>query len=99
MQKLILVQSALLLNNDSLVRFIPNANYNGTSTFEFRAWDKSSGTIGGTTNPFALGGNTSISSEVKTATITINSVMCSNYWKQNYSYRWRCKLCIYNKWF
>lgn len=66
--------SALLLNSDSLVRFIPNVNFNGTSSFEFRAWDKSTGVVGGTTNPFILGGNTSVSSEVKTATITVNPV-------------------------
>jgi|GEM_PF-6079255 len=72
--KINLSTNALLLDSDSLVRFIPNTNFNGTSTFEFRAWDKSSGTIGGTTNPFALGGNNSISSDVEIATITINSV-------------------------
>ena len=72
--KVSLSSKALLLDSNSLVRFIPNENFFGTSTFEFRAWDKSSGTVGGTTDPYALGGNSSVSAEVKTASITINAI-------------------------
>lgn len=69
-----LASNALLLDADSLVRFVPDANYNGTSSFSFRAWDKSTGTVGGTTDPYALGGNTSVSATVQTVTVTIDPV-------------------------
>ncbi|MFY4787916.1 VCBS domain-containing protein [Aliarcobacter butzleri] len=72
--KVSLASKALLLDSNSLVRFIPNENFFGTSTFEFRAWDKSSGIVGGTTDPYLLGGNSSVSAEVKTASITINAI-------------------------
>jgi hypothetical protein len=40
--------SALLLANTptTLVRFVPNANYNGSATITFRAWDQTEGTAG-----------------------------------------------------
>ncbi|WP_148571735.1 VCBS domain-containing protein [Aliarcobacter cryaerophilus] len=72
--KVSLSSKALLLDSNSLVRFIPNENFFGTSTFEFRAWDKSSGIVGGTTDPYALGGNSSVSAEVKIASIIINPI-------------------------
>ncbi|WP_019499802.1 DUF4347 domain-containing protein [Pseudanabaena sp. PCC 6802] len=36
----------LLLDGTDSIRFIPNANYNGTPTFTFKAWDKYVGTAG-----------------------------------------------------
>ena len=35
---------------------------------------KSSGIVGGTTDPYALGGNSSVSAEVKIASIIINPI-------------------------
>lgn len=72
--KINLGSSALLLDSNSLLRFIPNENFYATSTFEFRAWDKSSGVVGGVTDPYKLGGNSSLSVEIKTSTITINPI-------------------------
>lgn len=63
--------AARLLSANDSVRFVPTANYHGTSTFTFRAWDQSSGTAGGTLNPNVLGGTTVISSASDTASITI----------------------------
>ncbi|MBR8829914.1 MAG: hypothetical protein N5P05_000544 [Chroococcopsis gigantea SAG 12.99] len=37
---------ALLLDSSDRIRFVPNANYNGISTFSFRAWDRTSGSRG-----------------------------------------------------
>ena len=36
--------------NTHKIRFVPNADYVGSSSFNFKAWDKSSGTVGGTAN-------------------------------------------------
>ncbi|MFN6053718.1 MAG: Ig-like domain-containing protein, partial [Planctomycetia bacterium] len=66
--------SALLLDGTDSIRFLPDANFNGTATFLFRAWDKSSGVAGGTSDPFALGGNTALSVAEETATITVSAV-------------------------
>ncbi|NBR07350.1 MAG: DUF4347 domain-containing protein, partial [Planctomycetes bacterium] len=66
--------SALLLDGTDSIRFLPDANFNGTATFLFRAWDKTSGTAGGTSDPFALGGNTALSVAEETATITVTAV-------------------------
>jgi uncharacterized delta-60 repeat protein len=37
---------ALLLDSTTKIRFVPNANYNGTATFTFRAWDQTLGASG-----------------------------------------------------
>lgn len=63
-----------LLDSSDLMRFIPNADYNGNATINFRAWDKSSGSAGNTTNPFSLGGNTSVSTQEDSINITINPI-------------------------
>ena len=48
---------------------------NGTSTFSFRAWDRTQGTIGGTFDTTGnLGGIGAFSSNTKIATITVNAV-------------------------
>ncbi|MEN9763041.1 MAG: hypothetical protein RI906_2867, partial [Pseudomonadota bacterium] len=66
--------NARLLDASDRVRFVPNAHYNGNSSITFRAWDKSSGVAGDTTNPSALGGNTAVSSVSDTASIAIQAV-------------------------
>lgn len=55
--------SARLLPSDSLtrVRFIPVAGYSGTVRFTFHAWDRFSGTSGGTVNLSSTGGSTAFS--------------------------------------
>ncbi|WP_369408046.1 VCBS domain-containing protein [Kordiimonas gwangyangensis] len=66
--------SARLLDSTSLVRFVPDADYNGTATFTFRAWDQTSGSIGGTADVSTNGGTTAFSTATDTASVTINSV-------------------------
>lgn len=64
------------LQTDTRVRFVPNADYNGTSDITFRAWDTTNGTPNGTTgvNASNNGGTSSFSSTSATATITVNPV-------------------------
>ncbi|MBD2048868.1 DUF4347 domain-containing protein, partial [Coleofasciculus sp. FACHB-64] len=61
-----------------LIRFFPNADFNGTVTsgITFRAWDASDGLASGTTgvNPGVGGGASSFSLNAETASIIINSV-------------------------
>jgi len=70
--------SARLLAADANTRvyFQPNADFNGTvsDAITFRAWDRTSGSNGGTGNASANGGNTPFSTTSDTATITVNGV-------------------------
>ncbi|TAN53603.1 MAG: tandem-95 repeat protein, partial [Methylococcaceae bacterium] len=71
--------AALLLNNDagSYVRFLPNADWNGTATFGFRAWDQTVHGVnaaGTTADITANGGSSEFSSNTGTASITVSSV-------------------------
>lgn len=63
--------NALLLDGAGKIRFIPNANYNGTASFSYKGWDMSAGTSGGTADTTA--GN-AFSSASDTAGITVNPV-------------------------
>lgn len=56
------------------VRFVPNANFNGTSTFGFYAWDRTSGVNGDTANATTRGGATAFSAAAAGATITVTPV-------------------------
>ena len=62
--------SALLLSQTDLLRFIPNANYNGTASFEFRAWDQSDNSNDTSNN----GGTTAFSTSIATGIIIINNI-------------------------
>lgn len=55
-----------------LIRFVPNLNYSGTDTFAFKAWDKSSGSAGGTAD--TTGGSTAFSSSSDTASVVVSAV-------------------------
>jgi hypothetical protein len=71
----LLATQALLLDSTDSVRFIPNTDWNGTSTFTYRAWDKTGGTTAGTYVVIsATGGATPYSSDTGTAQITVNAV-------------------------
>ena len=69
---------ATLLNADALtrVRFVPNADFNGTVSggLSFRAWDRTSGTAGTTANTTSNGGVTAYSSGLASADATVTSV-------------------------
>ena len=70
--------SARLLAADAStsVRFVPNANFNGTVSngITFRAWDQTTGAAGGTADTTTSGGTTAYSSATAGASITVNSV-------------------------
>ena len=69
-----LTNGSLLLDESHKLRFVPNADYQGSANFTFRAWDKSSGNAGETVDTSATGGSTAFSSTADTATININGV-------------------------
>ncbi len=68
--------AARLLQADAstLVRFVPNAHYTGTADIVFRAWDRTSGTAGGTANVTTNGGATAYSTAAASASISITAV-------------------------
>ena len=70
--------SARLLAADAntLVRFVPNADWNGTVSggLTFRAWDQTSGSAGGVANVTTNGGSTAFSSATASASITVSAV-------------------------
>jgi len=66
--------NALLLGPSDKVRFIPNAHFNGDATFNFRAWDQTSGGTGTKVNVNTNGGTTAFSSNTGTVTQTVTAV-------------------------
>ena len=72
------VANSQLLAADANTRiyFQPNADFNGTlgSAITFRAWDRTSGTNGGTANTTTNGGTTAFSSVTDTASLTVTPV-------------------------
>ncbi|MUH01324.1 DUF4347 domain-containing protein [Scytonema sp. UIC 10036] len=70
--------SALLLAADSStkVRFVPKENFTGTiaNGITFRAWDRTTGSNGGTADTSSNGGTTAFSVETATADIKVNPV-------------------------
>ncbi|WP_029032236.1 DUF4347 domain-containing protein, partial [Salinarimonas rosea] len=68
--------SALLLRSTDHVYFRPNADVNGAiaDAVTFRAWDRTSGTAGTTTDPGAGGLATAFSTASDTAAVTVNAV-------------------------
>ncbi|MBK1852608.1 DUF4347 domain-containing protein [Marinobacter sp. 1-4A] len=66
--------AARLLDSTDLVRFVPDANYNGTATFAFRAWDTSTGVAGNTADTSTNGGSTAFSSATDTASVSVLAV-------------------------
>ena len=65
---------ALLLGSTSQIRFEPNDDYNGSSTFSFRAWDQSAGSVGSYGDATTTGGSSAFSSKSATASVTVTSV-------------------------
>ena len=66
----------LAANAATRVRFLPNADFNGTVDpgLTFRAWDQTSGTNGNTADISIVGGTTAFSIATETASITVNPV-------------------------
>jgi hypothetical protein len=66
----------LASNANTLIRFVPNANFNGTidPAITFRAWDQTAGTNGGTADVSANGGTTAFSNGTESASIIVTPV-------------------------
>ena len=61
-------------NSDHKIRFVPNANFNGTSSITYRAWDKTTGVAGQTADTRTTGGVTPFSVGEVTKSITVTAV-------------------------
>ncbi|XZE19693.1 VCBS domain-containing protein [Pirellulaceae bacterium SH449] len=71
--------NALLLTSTSQIRYIPNGINGETATFEFRAWDQTSGTASTNGSPAYAdpgvgGGTTAYSTATATAQLTVTDV-------------------------
>ena len=68
--------SARLLASDAstLIRFVPNADYNGNASITFRAWDHTGGSIGATADTTINGGASAFSINTANSTITVTAV-------------------------
>ncbi len=68
--------AALLLHNDARLYFQPNANVSGTiaDAITFRAWDRTSGSNGGTADTTANGGGTAFSTSTDTVAVSVTAV-------------------------
>lgn len=54
------------------IRYVPALNSTDSATFTFRAWDKASGTLGGTADTTSSGATTAFSSVTDTASLSIS---------------------------
>jgi hypothetical protein len=69
--------SARLLRDTDKLRFVPGPNFNGPAAIVFRAWDRTSGTAGGTADvslPDAVGGATAFSAASGVAVVQVTPV-------------------------
>ncbi|MCB8788388.1 DUF4347 domain-containing protein [Planktothrix agardhii] len=67
--------SATLLNNTNLLRFVPNANFNGNVSLTYRGWDGTSGSNGQTgVNVSTNGGITAFSTATATSNLSITNI-------------------------
>ncbi|MDX2001867.1 MAG: cadherin domain-containing protein [Chitinophagales bacterium] len=57
-----------------LIRFMPNADFTGTASFTFRAWDQTMGSNGNPIDVTTNGANTAFSSQEATASIEVTPV-------------------------
>lgn len=66
--------SARLLSESRRVRFVPDPDFHGPSSFEFRAWDRSAGGLLGEADATVNGGETPFSFSADTARIVVEPV-------------------------
>jgi uncharacterized protein YjlB len=66
--------SALLLRDTDRIRFVPDTMNGGTASFDFHAWDRSTGVFGTKSDASATGGNGPFSSASDTARIDVTPV-------------------------
>ncbi|MDH3647649.1 MAG: cadherin-like domain-containing protein, partial [Gammaproteobacteria bacterium] len=66
--------SALLLRDSDHIRFVPDGANADAASFDFRAWDQSTGLFGTQVNTSPNGGTTAFSTATDTADIIVNTV-------------------------
>ncbi|HRF05111.1 Ig-like domain-containing protein, partial [Accumulibacter sp.] len=66
--------SSLLLSPTAWLRFIPNGENATSANFTYRAWDQTTGTIGGRANSDSRGGTTAFSLQRNTVSLTVTAV-------------------------
>ncbi len=68
--------AALLLSDAAMIRFVPDANFNGPidPAITFRAWDRTAGTQGATADVTVNGGGTAYSTGTEMARIVVEAV-------------------------
>ncbi len=66
--------AALLLRDSDRIRFVPAANFHGSATLTFRAWDRTDGIVGGLADATTNGGTTAFSAASDSADITVLSL-------------------------
>ena len=64
----------LAADSTTRIRFVPSANFSGTASLSFRAWDRTRGANGGLALATTNGGTTAFSAATETAAITVGSV-------------------------
>ncbi len=74
---LVSLSNARLLSDNNKIRFVPAANFYGTATLTYRAWNQTSGQAAGVVNlsaAAATGGTTAFSSAAATANVVVTYV-------------------------
>ena len=66
--------SALLLRAGDYIRFVPDGENADTASFDFRAWDQTSGLFGTKVDTSPNGGSSAFSTATDTADITVTAV-------------------------
>lgn len=66
--------AAKLLDQTGLVRFMPNPDYNGQATLQFRLWDGTAGTHGQLGDATVSGGTSAFGSDVLSANLQITPI-------------------------
>ena len=62
-----------MVRDTDLVRFEPDGVQSASASFDFRAWDQTSGSVGSKVDATANGGTTAFSSASDTASISVSS--------------------------
>jgi hypothetical protein len=68
------MQEARLLGADDQIRFVPNSDFNGTATLQFKAWDRTNGAAGDLVNVVVNGNDSPFSVANEMATVTVTPV-------------------------
>ncbi len=67
--------TGLLLAADEAVRFVPNADYNGSATISYGAWDQTAGSAGDYADISVKGSSSAFSTATDMASIMVNAVV------------------------